>query len=299
MAMDLDQLASLVAVAETGGISAAARHRHLSQPAVSLQIKALEEELGTALLRRDVRGAVPTRAGTALLAHARRVLLTVRAARAEMEELRGLARGSLVLGATDAAATLIVPNACLALRQSYPGIEVAVDVDSTAGLAAGVRSGRFDLALGTLPVEDPELESRPLVRERLGLVAPAGAKGTPLADLLRREPFIAYPRGSVTRRLVDRALERSGLSIRVMMEIGRPSVMARLVQAGLGVSILPETTSNAPYREGRIHRFGFRRFSVRRDLGLLVLRGRELDPAARAFVALLEERYPAGERGRA
>lgn len=289
MGMDLEQLESLVAVAEEGGISAAARRRHLSQPAVSLQIKALEEELGTPLLRREVRGAVPTRAGSALLAHARRVLLTVRAARAEMEELRGLGRGHLTLGTTDAAATLIVPDAFLTFHRRHPGIEVAVDVDSTAALVAGVRSGRLDLALGTLPVEDPELTCRPLVRERLGLVAPTATKRTSLAALLEREPFIAYPRESVTRRLVDRTLERAGFRVRVMMEIGRPSVMARLVQAGLGVSVLPEATSEIPFREGRLHRVGFRRFSVARELGLLVLRGRELEPAARAFAALLLE----------
>jgi DNA-binding transcriptional LysR family regulator len=250
-------------------------------------MKALEEELGTTLLHRRARGVVLTQAGEALLEHARLALMAVRAARAEVAEIRGLESGSLTLGATDAAATGILPPAFYEFHRRHPGIEVAVEVESTGELLDGLRRGRLDLALGTLPVDDDAFDSRPLLSERLVLVAPARAKGTPLHRLLNELPFIAYPRGSNTRRLVDHALEEAGLRVRPVMEIGRPTVMARLVEAGLGVSVLPEAVGAG--RAGSLYRLGSRRFRVDRRLGLLVLRGRGLEPAARAFIGVLEE----------
>jgi DNA-binding transcriptional LysR family regulator len=283
--MDLDQLETLDAVAEEGGITAAARRRNLSQPAVSLQMKGLEEELGLDLLTRRGRGVMLTQAGETLLGHARRALMVIKTARAEVAEILGVERGSLRLGTTDAAGTGILPAAFFKFHHQYPGIEVAVEVESTGTLLEGLHRGRLDLALGTLPVGDPAITSRVLQTESLGLVAPGDARAIPLSRLLAEQPFIAYPRGSITRDLVDQALDRAGLRARPVMEIGRPAVMARLVEAGLGVSVLPESTTTG--REG-IHRVSQRRFTVNRDLGLLQLTQRNLEPAARAFIQVIE-----------
>ncbi len=164
-----------------------------------------------------------------------------------------------------------------------------MEVNSTEPLLARLREGRFDLVLGTLPVEAADVEVTPLAVERLGLVLPSSAKGAPLARVLAEQPFIAYPRGSITRRLIDAALAAAGFTVRPVMEIGRPSVMTRLVETGLGVSVLPEAVSEAPFRRGAVHRVPARRFSVERRLGLLRLRGAGLEPAAQAFAALLLE----------
>jgi DNA-binding transcriptional LysR family regulator len=291
--MDLEQLATLVAVAETGGLTAAARRRHLSQPAVSLQMQALERELGTALLVRRPRGVALTRAGEALVAHARRALATVASARSEVAGIRGLQGGSLRLGATDAAATEILPVAFAGFHRRYPGVEVAVEIESTQALLAGLRSGRHDLVLGTLPVGADDLLSRPLRVERLGLVLPAGSRRRGgLAETLARFPFIAYPRASTTRGLVDRALSRAGLRVRTVMEIGQPTVMGHLVAAGIGVSVLPGPVSAPLAREGALERVSFRRFQVERALGLVRLRAPEPEPAAQAFIRLLERAAP-------
>jgi DNA-binding transcriptional LysR family regulator len=224
-----------------------------------------------------------------LLGHARRVHGQMRLARAEVAEIRGLVRGSVRLGATDAAATEILPQAFVSFHRRHPGIEVAVEVAGTGELVEGLRGGVLDLVLGTLPVRGDDLSSRSLVTERLGLVLPGSAGRKPLDSVLREEPFIAYPRGSTTRRLVDEALERSGWSVRVMMEIGRPRVMARLVEAGLGVSVLPQGVHEDAVRRGLVKRVGFRRFQVRRELGLVRPRNRELEPAARALARVVEE----------
>lgn len=291
--MDLAQLRTFLAVAETGGISAAARARNLSQPAVSLQIKALEEDLGVVLLHRGKRGVALTGAGEALMGHARRALDAVRAARAAVAELGGLRRGALSLGATDAAATRIFPAVFAAYHRRYPGIEVSVDVSATTPLLEGLRAGLFDLVLGTLPVEGAGIRTRAVWTETLGLVVPPALRSRSLPRLLREEPFIAYPRESITRALVDAALIRAGFPVRPVMEIGRPGVMVRLVEAGLGVSVLPESVYAPLVAAGTLVRRGGRKLAVPRSLGLVELREREPEPAARAFIEVLEDVLPA------
>ena len=286
--MDLTQLETLVAVAEEGTLSAAARRRNLSQPAVSLQMKALEEDLGARLLLRKARGVTLTPAGEVFLGQARRALQAVQSGRSQVADIQGLRRGNLRLGATDAAATEILATAFLRFHGRHPRIEVSVEIEPTGALVQGLRQARFDLALGTLPVEEDDILVRDLSRERLGIVVPAGAPPADLKELLGREPFIAYPRGSTTRRIVDEALARAGLPARPVMEIGRPAVMARLVAAGLGVSVLPESVSRPLVAEGALGLVPFDRFLVIRSLGLLTLRHQDLDPAARAMKEILE-----------
>jgi len=295
MGMDLEQFATLIAAVEEGSLSAAARRRHLTQPAVSLQMKALEEELGAALLHRRGRGVTPTRAGEALVARARDILGGVRAARAEVSALTGLERGSLRLGVTDAAATEILPRAFAAFHGRHPGIEIRVEVQATADLVANLLGDRLDLGVGTLPEhEGLPVEVRALRDERLGLVLPPGPAREPLAAALSAAPFIAYPRASTTRRLIDAELARTGLRVRPTMEIGRPDVMIRLVEAGLGAAVLPGSVTEGPAARGAVRRPSYRRFAVVRRLGLLWPGGRALEPAARAFAELLEETEAAG-----
>jgi LysR family transcriptional regulator, cyn operon transcriptional activator len=286
MDVDLEHLQTLIAIAEEGSLSAAARRRHLSQPAVSMQMKALEDALGTRLIHRGTRGISLTAAGEAFLVHARRALQTLDAGRAEVAEVEGLARGSLRLGATDAA-TEILSSAFLRLHAKHPDIEVSVEIDATAALIRSLRQARLDLVLGTLPVNEPDVVEEELARERLGLVAPRTARVASLGALLAREPFIAYPRGSTTRALIERAMARQGLVPRPVMEIGRPAIMAQLVASGLGVSVLPESVLRPFIKERQIQRVSYERLQVDRSLGLLTLKRQHLDPATRAMREIL------------
>jgi DNA-binding transcriptional LysR family regulator len=288
--VDLEHLRTLAAVADHGSLTAAARSRHLTQPALSQHVKALEEELGVALLHRRSRGVTLTEAGRAALRQARVVLAAVDAVRAEAAEVRGLRRGTLRLGATDAAATGVLPSAFARFHRRHPGIDVAVEVHATGDLLVRLQEGRLEFGLCTLPVEAPDLVTEPLLTETLGLVAPRRAGGLAPGSLLAEHPFIAYPSGSITRRLVDAAFAAAGLVPRPVMEIGRPSVMLRLVAAGLGVSVLPVRLASGG---GRVHRVPEARFGVKRRLGLVRLRDRNLEPAAREFCRVLM----AGRRG--
>ena len=291
MSVELDHLETLIAIAEEGSLSAAARRRHLSQPAVSMQIKALEEALGTPVVHRGSRGVRLTTSGEAFLVHARRALQTLASGRAEVAQIEGLAHGTLRLGATDAA-TELVSAAFLKLHARHPGIEVAVEIDATGALLRSLRQARLDLVLGTLPVNEPDIVEEELMQERLGLVAPPASRSASIPELLAREPFIAYPRGSTTRGLVDRAMAHEGWSTRTVMEIGRPAIMAQLVASGLGVSVLPESVIRPWVKDGTIRLTSYRRFAVGRSLGLMTLERQHLDPAARAMREMLLRSRP-------
>lgn len=287
--MDLDRLASFLAVIDAGGITAAARRRNLTQPAVSQHVRALEEELGTPLLHRRGRGAVPTEAGEALARRAREAMRALRDAEGEIAELRGLSRGTVRLGVTDAAATGLLPRAFARFHAEHPGVDVRVSVHPTAALAELLHRGDIDLAVGTLPVPRvlPGIAVRPLVEEPLHLVVPRALARAPWRTVLVGEPFIAYPSGSVTRRLVDAALAAAHLEVRPAMEIGRPDVMIRLVEAGIGIAVLPADAVSGAGDPAAVAVLARRSFRPMRALGLLEC-GEPRGPAVRAFVRALQ-----------
>jgi DNA-binding transcriptional LysR family regulator len=192
---------------------------------------------------------------------------------------------------TDSAATGVLPRAYARFHRRHPGIEVRVEVHPTGILLAMLREGSLGVGVGTLPVPDTggEIEAVPLEREILGLVIPADRKGEPLQRLLRDLPFIGYPAGSTTRRIIDQALDRAAVPVTPRMEIGRPDVMIRLVEAGVGMAVLPESISQASASAGSVHRLPRRRLRAERWLGLLEPREDRSEPAARAFAGVLRE----------
>jgi DNA-binding transcriptional LysR family regulator len=204
--------------------------------------------------------------------------------------IAGALGGTLELGVTDAAATGILPRAFTVFHRAHPAVEVRVAVHATSGLVSLLRERRIDLGLGTLPGGgDPlPLPTRALDRERLHLVAPAAEGGSAAAEALELLPFIAYPAGSNTRRVVDDALAGAGLVPRISMEIGRPDVMIRLVEAGVGVSVLP-----ASLVMDRVRVLDPPGFAPGRSLGLILPPG-EPEPLAAAFVACLPD--PPGDQ---
>ena len=287
--MALEQLESLVAAVEEGSLSAAARKRNLTQPAVSLQIKALEESLHAQLLVRSRRGVRPTKAGEALLLRERDVLDTLRAARNDIDQIQGVIRGTLRLGVTDAAATDVLPGAFTTFHREHPQVDVHVSIHDTTQLQELLLRHDLDLAVGTLPGEGPVtgISPVPLMEEPLRLAAPSGLGETAAHALVAENPFIAYPSGSNTRRLVDDAFARAGITVRPAMEIGRPDVMVRLVEAGVGVSVLPQGILRTGLESGSVVCPDLPGFSARRALGLLRTTALRADPLAEAFAARL------------
>lgn len=247
--MELHQLRYFVAVAQRRSFSRAARELRVAQPSVSQQIQKLENELGTRLLDRTRRGVLLTTAGHALLPRARSALQQLEEARLEMEELSGLQRGQLSLGALPSVGTYLLPRALSGFHQLHPGIQLHLKQAGSRDLVEQLTDGALDLAILILPVESQPLKAVPLFKEELVLAVPpehrlAGAQSVALRELAD-EPFILFQEGYELRESVLAACRKAGFKPRVGVDGGEMDSVPRLVQAGLGVALLPRLVAES------------------------------------------------------
>jgi DNA-binding transcriptional LysR family regulator len=265
----------------------------VAQPALSHQIKLLEQELGVELFERSRSGVRLTEAGEIFLLRARRALAEMDAAREEIAAVRGLTTGRLVLGAMQALAGLDLPRLLAEFHASYPGVDVSLREDSTRDMLAMTARGEIDLAIAALDVERPAgLEAVPLVREPVLLAMPATH---PLAALdavsvreLRRETFIFFKQGTGLRTVSERAAAKAGFVPRVGFQTSSHDRLLALVSEGLGVAFVPASAvSNPPPPAVAVRPASP---AIERTVGAVWRADHRHTPAARAFLALLRQR---------
>ncbi|MCK9923130.1 LysR family transcriptional regulator [Frankia sp. AgPm24] len=242
--MELRQLEYFVAVAEEANFTRAAERVHISQSGVSAQIRALEHELGAALLDRTGRAATLTTAGVAALEHARQALAAVAAVRGAVDEVRGLVRGRLNVGMV--ASCLVQPwfEALAAFHEAHPGIELSVVEDASDRLIGQVRAGTLELALVGTAADDAARDPRmlPVLSEPLvAAVAPdhplAARPSVTLAELTAH-PLACLPPGTGVRTVFERCCAAAGVRPRFAVQAAAPAAVADLAARGLGVAIL-------------------------------------------------------------
>jgi DNA-binding transcriptional LysR family regulator len=255
--MDLRQIEYFVVVARQRNFSRAAQVLGVAQPALSQQVKRLEDELGIQLLDRSTRPVTLTDAGEAFQVRAERVLAEARMAREHMREFAGVGRGRLVVGALPALASLWLPAALGAFHEAHPRVEISVREENTEELARLLGTGQLDLALlhavPGMASGGPNLQG--LVMERLfdeelvlivGASHPlAGRRSVRLAEL-RNEPFVLLARGSGLAHTVLGAAGAEGFTPQVAAEATSMPTLRALVAAGLGVSVVPRLPARAP-----------------------------------------------------
>lgn len=245
----LDQLRSFEAVARLGGFTRAAEALFLAQPSLSRQIAALEAELGTALFRRAPAGVTLTAAGEVLLPVARRMLGDARTAREQLDELAGLRRGRVRLGAPPTLCVSLVADVLAAYRAAHPGIELHITEGGSRSLVAALDEGALDLALvvtrgAQLPA--PATELIPLLSEELVVISAVGAgerdpgpqRELTLAQLATM-PQVAFNRSYDLRVATDAAFATAGLTPAIAVEGGEMDAVLRFVERGLGVAVVP------------------------------------------------------------
>ncbi|MGH3297723.1 MAG: LysR family transcriptional regulator [Trebonia sp.] len=291
--MELRQLRYAVAVAAHRHFTRAAAAVPVAQPALSHQIKLLEQELGVELFERARSGVRLTEAGEIFLPRARRALAEVDAAREEIAALKGLAGGRLVIGAMQALAGLDLPRLLAAFHTAYPGIDVSLREDSTTDMFTMVMRGELDLAIAALDVQRPAgLEVLPLVREPVLAALPATHPLASLEDVavrqLSRETFVVFKEGSGLQAVSEQAAERAGFTLRVSFQVSSHDRLLALVGAGLGVALVPASAVRNPPPPG----VTVLPVSpgIDRTVGAVWRADHHHTPAARAFLALLRER---------
>lgn len=240
--LNLDQLMTFVDVVELGSFSAAAERAGISQPAVSLQIRQIERQLGVRLVERVGRRVQPTPAGQDLLIHARRLKEEVANALEAIAPHRAGMLGRLRIGTGATACIYLLPPILRRVRERMPGLEITVQTGNTPDMLKLLEANALDLALVTLPVAHRAFEVTEACEDELVAVYPAGeaAPAKPVTPaFLAERPLLLYEGGGSTRRLIDRWFARAGTMPKPVMELGSVEAIKPLIGAGLGWAILP------------------------------------------------------------
>ncbi len=292
--MNLKQLEFAVALAEEGNFTRAAERCHVVQSALSHQIAALEQELGTPLFERLPRQVRATAAGEAMLVHARQALASLRHLRADVAAVSGEVRGLLAIGQISSLTGIDVVAMLAAFQQVHPQVEFQLRVDKSEDLIAQVQSRDLDVALvGLSPSAGLDGVCHQMLQEEdlVAVLAPshrlARRKRLPLTEL-QDEALVDFPRGTGARRQTDDAFAAAGLPHTVRFEVNLMELVERFVRHGLAVGIVP-----ALIAEGfeRVVRIPLQPTPTRR---VHLVWQRLPTPAARVFVEAVLSRAGAG-----
>ena len=242
--MDLRQLTTLVAIADHGSFSAAARALYTVQSNVSSHIARLEKELGVVLVDRQ-RGGL-TDDGVVVVEKARRVLHELDDITAEMASRGDEVRGDTRLGVLGTTARWLLPQLLTHVSRQHPGVHVTVHEGNTTNLIPRLVAQHLDAAIVHLPVDDPEVSVDPLFAEDLVLLVHSkhhlsGLDQVPLAELAS-EPLMLPPRGTALRRVIDRAAGGVGVELQAQVEIDGVRLLTSLAFEGFGAAIVPATS---------------------------------------------------------
>jgi len=291
--MQLGQLAYFVAVAEEAHFTRTAERLGIAQPAVSVQIRRLEAELGERLFLRGPRAAALTAAGEALLPHARAALAAVEHGREAVAALRGLLTGRLAIGLVQPLPDRGVVRTIGAFRREHARVDVRVAEGETDALLGAVERGELEAAFaGFGPGQEPPagLGARLVAREPTVI---AVAPGHPLAGrrrvrlrALRDEPFVTLTAASRLRSVLEAACAQAGFAPRIAIETSDLGVMTALAAEGAGIALLPRSGLQGA---GDLVPVELTEPRIERRI-VLVWRRDNLPPAARAFLASFPDR---------
>lgn len=289
--MNFEQLQSFRAVAELAGFKRAADARFLAQSTISMQIAALERELGVRLFERLGWRVVLTDAGEEFLRHAIRILALVEDSRRAMEDIRGLASGVLIVGASHTVGNHFVPEFFGRFNAEHPGVRLVLEIARTPRTTERVIEGSLDVGLVEAPVSSPELSVREFMTDELVLIVPRAHRwvqqGEIDPDELAQERFIVREPGSISRRIVEERLRFLGVELRPALELGTPEAIRGAVGAGLGVAIVSRQVASMALAAGVVAEVRVRGLRLERDLYVILHREKHISPVLSAFLGIL------------
>ena len=294
--MDLRQLEIVKAIAETGSFTAAGARLHVSQSAISRQILLLEDEFHERLFVRLGRRVQITAAGEALLQLAHRVFNDIRDTSASITDRQKVLSGTITMVGGMTVCLYVFPPLIKEFKKHHPQVEIKVATGGTMRLQRRVRTGQADLALLTLPVDDPALTSVPVLREELMLVMPAGhplaSKDSVGVEALVGQPFIVFEQGSNTRRTLDEFFVREQIKPRIVTESENVEIIKSMVASGLGVAIVPFQSVERETRGGSLKVARIRAQQLVRETGWVYRAGERVPRVVQEMMATLTRIAP-------
>jgi DNA-binding transcriptional LysR family regulator len=300
MLMDTRQLAAFCAVVERKSFSQAAERLGVTQPAVSLQIRSLEQRLGRRLLDRSGRRVEPTEAGLRLYASAQRLLQAEEQMLEELEsDDEGLVTGSLELGASTGPGGTVVPVLLCEFQERHPDVRVRLSVSDTQTVVAQVADRELELGIVGAGRRHRGVTFEPFFRDEVVLAVPAAhrfAGKTVTLEQLRGEPLIVMQDGAGVRQVIEDELRKGGTRLRdldVRLELGLQESVRSAVLAGHGVTFISRLAIESDVAAGLLATARVRGLDPVREILLARATGRSETRAARAFLAFARERVPA------
>jgi DNA-binding transcriptional LysR family regulator len=294
--MDIRQLKAFVAIAESGTFTAGAARVHVTQAAISMQIRQLENETHTQLFIRAPRRVILTEAGEKLLERAYTILREHDAALEELAALTGAHRGRMRIGSASAMVSADpLPNILRELRQAHPGVETSVVSGTSESLVKQVLAGELDAAFVSLPVEARGVQTELLNEDYLVAIAsPSHALAKQKivsAYALAGEKLILGERGGNTRRLIDQFFAQAGVTLKVAMELSRLAAIKRMVEEDMGVGIVPLQSVKEEVKTGVLVRWWIEGAQINWQLGVVRLVGGYESPIHQKFLQLCREHF--------
>jgi LysR family nitrogen assimilation transcriptional regulator len=283
--VDVKQLKALVTVVETGSVTRAAELLHLVQPAVTRQIHALERELGVQLFERTHQGMRATAAGTSLAERARRALMELDRARAELSPVPGTVTGLVSVGLLESTAEMLAQPLVAAVLRDHPAIELRLLIAYSGHLQQWLDDGDLDVSLVYNLASTPSLNVRPLVREKLWVVAPASDCLSPQRPVslatVAGHPLVLPAPGHALRVLIDRAIAQARVTVEITVQTNSMLLQKQLVTGGHGWTILPGAGIAADAARGAFSAAPLTDPEVLRSIAIGTPRSGPVSPAAR------------------
>ncbi len=291
--MDFDQLATFLEVAKHSSFSRAAEKRFRTQPAVSAQIRALEEEIGAKLFDRSGGKVALTQAGKLFVAYAEEAMASRKSAVERIAELEYTPRGEIVVGANEATILHVLTEVFGEFKRRYPKVGVSIRRSERARIVESAIEGSIDFGVVSMPVKDERLDVLKIHEDELMAIVPPDH---PLAEYksvsaaqMARYPLL-LPKSGNTREWIDRLFSLQQLRPEISMELDSSELLKHFVTAGMGISFIAQTSAAEDERAGVLKMIPLAGHSVRRDLALIFRKDRALSRAAKAFIEIAVRR---------
>jgi len=297
--MNLEHLSTFVSIVELGSLSAAARAKRISQPAVTKQLQRLEAELGLALLVRGPRRQVRlTPAGERVLSFAQRTLEHLEVLEQGLATLKTVGQGTLSLAASTIPGEYLLPALLAAFRAKYPAVEVKMIISDTADVAVKILADEVDVGVIGSTIKRPGLRLERLVGDEIVLAVPLAhpfaRQQYVTVEKLRGQPLILREEGSGTRRTVESVLASAGLSLPrdgITLILGSTQAIVQAVSQGLGMGFVSARAAAQAQADGHLACVKLAGVDLHRDLYLAYLSQRVGDPLVARFLDFARSQY--------
>ncbi|KWX73942.1 LysR family transcriptional regulator [Paenibacillus jilunlii] len=295
--MNFHQLHIFYTVSERGSFSAAAQTLHMTQPAVTMQVQALEDYFGAKLFDRSSKKIMLSEAGRTLLPFALRSIQLMRETDQAMAAFTHMLEGRLLLGASLTIGEYVLPRLLGPFGKAYPHISIMMKVMNTSQLLEEIHKHQLNFGLIEAPVSHPDMVIEPVMGDELKLIVPkehllAGKDEVTLAEALQH-PFVLREQGSGTRRVMEEQLLAKGLdpgAMRVVMELGSTGAVKSAVEAGLGITIISTSSVKHEVALGLLKIVNITDASFKRQFYAIHLKSTLLPISAVTFLTFLRDR---------